>query len=256
MLGFNRTHHMLYVITDPENREMKEWTRALRAKYRGDGTFTKLDWDRLLGDCQAAIDYPSALFAADLAQLYPDTKVIMVNRDPEKWYESVSETVAALGVRKSLADTVRGLWCYLWNQRTKEMATFWDEIENAHGRYDHFKEKQKAIDFMLNSYDECRKVVDEERRLEWKVQDGWAPLCKHLGVDVPMVEDPKTGKMVEAPFPRVNDRAAFQANMKTSASSMMELANATFFDTLGRGATLGVLGYGAYVLYKVVQARR
>ena len=49
MLGFNRTHHMVRVITDDEGREVKEWTRALRAKYRGQGTFTKLDWDRLLG---------------------------------------------------------------------------------------------------------------------------------------------------------------------------------------------------------------
>ncbi|OAR00929.1 hypothetical protein LLEC1_00609 [Akanthomyces lecanii] len=43
MLGFNRTHHMIYVVTDTENREMREWTRALRAKYRNSGTFTKLD---------------------------------------------------------------------------------------------------------------------------------------------------------------------------------------------------------------------
>lgn len=51
MLGFNRTHHMIHVVGDTENREMREWTRALRAKYRNSSTFTKLDWDRLLGDC-------------------------------------------------------------------------------------------------------------------------------------------------------------------------------------------------------------
>ncbi|KAJ6784033.1 hypothetical protein PWT90_00320 [Aphanocladium album] len=255
MLGFNRTHHMIHVVTEPDGREMKEWTRALRAKYRHDGTFTKLDWDRLLGDCQGAIDYPSVLFAADLAQLYPDAKVVMLNRDPEKWYESVSETVAAVQQSGSgLLNKLRGLYCYLLHPRMQVQAAFWGEIDHAQGNYDHYKEKDKAIAFMKKSYDEVRAVVDDDRRIEWCVQDGWEPLCKHLGVNVPRVEDPETGKMVVAPFPRVNDRAAFQANIARWRSRVLGEAHETVYSFLGRSVTVGALGYGAYVAWKMVAA--
>lgn len=257
MLGFNRTHHMIHVVMDPEGCEMAEWTRALDAKNRGDsGSFTKRDWDRLLGDCQACIDYPSALFAADLAQLYPDAKVVMVNRDPDKWYESVSETVAAIHTRPGLVRKAQRLWCWLLSARTREGAAFWRAIGVAEGNYNHFTEKDKAIAFMLRTYDECRAVVDEHRRIEWSVQDGWEPLCRHLGVDVPLVQDPVTGNMVTAPFPRINDRAMFQQNVERGAARMLAEANEVLFGLLGRGAVLGAVGYGAWTLWKMAAAAR
>ncbi|KAM3478608.1 hypothetical protein MY5147_002120 [Beauveria neobassiana] len=255
MLGLNRTHHMIHVITDYEGREMQEWTRALRAKYRGDGTFTKLDWDRLLSDCQGCIDYPSALFAADLAQLYPEAKVVMLNRDPDKWHESMCETVAAIGAHMSLARKLQQLYCYLFNGGTRSSASFWREINHAEGGYDLVTEKDKAIAFMKRKYDECRNVVDEERRFEWKVQDGWEPLCKHLGVEVPVVEDPKTGKMVKAPFPRINDRKTFKQNVELKMALVVAETNNIVFSLLGRGVTLAAVGCGAYTMWRLVAAR-
>jgi hypothetical protein len=38
-----------------------------------------------------------------------------------------------------------------------------------------------------------------ERLLVYEVREGWEPLCRFLGVDVP-----------DALFPRLNDRLAFQ----------------------------------------------
>lgn len=255
MLGLNRTHHMIHVLSDTESREMGEWTRALRAKYRNSGTFTKLDWDRLLGDCQGVIDYPSALFAADLAQLYPDAKVVMLNRDPERWYESVSETVAAFQ-SPGLARRARMLYCYLFAPRMRDVAAFWTEIHHAEGGYDHFREKEKAIAYMRQSYDECRAVVEEARRIEWTVQDGWEPLCEHLGVEVPRVRDESTGEMVTAPFPRINDRAMFRQNVEKGAQDMTARANEAVFGVLGRSVVLGAAGYVAYVAWRIAAARR
>ncbi|KAM3508560.1 hypothetical protein MY11210_006668 [Beauveria gryllotalpidicola] len=255
MLGLNRTHHMIQVGTDPDRRERQEWTRALRAKYRGKGTFTKLDWDRLLGDCQGCIDYPSALFAADLAQLYPGAKVVMLNRDPDKWHESMCETLATLRAQSSLVSQLRQLYCYLFNGQMRDRASFWREIQHAEGGYDLVAEKDKAIAFMKQKYDECRDAVEEERRIEWTVQDGWEPLCKHLGVEVPMVEDRGTGKLVEAPFPRVNDRNMFQQNMELYMAHMVAETNDVVFSLLGRGVTLAAMGYGAYTVWRMAAAR-
>ena len=44
-----------------------------------------------------------------------------------------------------------------------------------------------------------RGKVPKERLLEWYVEDGWEPLCKFLGKEIPKV-----------PFPRANDAAAFE----------------------------------------------
>lgn len=255
MLGFNRTHHMLHVHTDQEGFEMPEWTRALKAKYRGEGTFTKLDWDRLLGDCQGVVDYPSAFFVSDLAQLYPDAKVVILNRDPEKWYESVSETVTLI-TRPSFGRICTLMYASLFDKRVRDMKAFWKEVSHAEGNYDHFAEKDKAIAFMQEKYDECRRVVAPERRIEFKVQDGWEPLCRHLGVEVPMVEDPETGRMVVAPFPRVNDRALFKGNVDRGLKKALDRANEAVFGLLGRGVVVGAVGWAAYVGWKMYGVRR
>ncbi|TQV91920.1 NAD dependent epimerase/dehydratase [Cordyceps javanica] len=260
MLGFNRTHHMTDVIGDGDGREAREWTRAIRAKYRGEGKpLSRRDWDRLLGDCQACVDFPSALFAADLARLYPEAKVVMVNRDPDKWYESLRSTVAASPAAMTWAGVAREAaraYSWLLCRRTREMARFWLAILFAAGTHEHFRDRDAAVAFMRSSYDECRAAVAEDRRIEWSVQDGWEPLCRHLGVDVPRVRDPVTGDMVPAPFPRVNDRAQFGQHSARDTGLMVADANQVLFGLIGRGVALAALGYGAHVVWKAVSAGR
>lgn len=48
-------------------------------------------------------------------------------------------------------------------------------------------------------YAGIRAKTPKERLLEFKLSDGWGPLCQFLGKDVPDVE-----------FPRINDAADFQ----------------------------------------------
>lgn len=43
-----------------------------------------------------------------------------------------------------------------------------------------------------------RGLVPEDKRLEWTVQDGWEPLCKFLGKDIP-----------DEPFPHTNTAAGW-----------------------------------------------
>ncbi|KAJ2973393.1 hypothetical protein NQ176_g6633 [Zarea fungicola] len=103
---------------------------------------------------------------------------------------------------------------------------------------------------MKKNYDEVRRVVAEERRIEWKVQDGWEPLCRHLGVDVPMVEDEKTGKMVVAPFPRVNDRESFKKMSKNGMDIQVAQANALLYGLMGKGVAVGAIGYALFMAWK------
>ncbi len=48
--------------------------------------------------------------------------------------------------------------------------------------------------------------LNETEYLEFNVRDGWEPLCKFLGKDVP-----KDAEGKPKPFPQVNDRATFGA---------------------------------------------
>lgn len=45
------------------------------------------------------------------------------------------------------------------------------------------------------------EIVPKERLLNFKIEEGWAPLCESLGRDIP----------VGVPFPRVNEVEALKA---------------------------------------------
>jgi hypothetical protein len=105
-------------------------------------------------------------------------------------------------------------------------------------------EKEKALAFYDRYYDEWRKEIPKERVLEYRVQDGWGPLCKHLGVPVPMVE--VNGRMVEAEYPRLNDGASMLAAAKSKCRAMRKRV---FWRLAGWVQTVGFVGLLAYVLF-------
>ena len=48
-----------------------------------------------------------------------------------------------------------------------------------------------------------RTLVPKERLLDFRVEEGWPPLCAFLGVPVP-----------DVPFPRINDKTAMSVAIK------------------------------------------
>ncbi|KAI0451207.1 hypothetical protein F5B21DRAFT_528191 [Xylaria acuta] len=55
----------------------------------------------------------------------------------------------------------------------------------------------KAHEGYERYFNRVRKTIPPERRLEYKLGDGWEPLCAFLGKEVP-----------DVPFPRLDDREA------------------------------------------------
>lgn len=70
--------------------------------------------------------------------------------------------------------------------------SLWDEPEG----------RQIWIDAYRHAHEEARALVPEHQRLEYKLEQGWAPLCKFLDVEEPDVE-----------FPQMNDSGSFEAKM-------------------------------------------
>lgn len=106
-------------------------------------------------------------------------------------------------------------------------------------------EKEKVLAFYHHYYNEWRREIPRERVLEYSVQDGWGPLCEHLGVPVPMTE--VGGRMVEAEFPRLNDGASMRA---AAGMKMRAMRRRVFWRVLGWVQLVALLWLLAYILYQ------
>lgn len=228
-----------------------EWTRAIQYKYQGKGTWTDDDFHRLLSQSQSCSDVPAALFAVELAELYPDAKVVILNRDAEKWYDSVLNSVAnnMAGPPKTPWGFLFSMYLLAFDPEFRAMVSFFKVLFSVGLPFDHAKEKDKAIAWYHERYAEFRAKIPKERCLEFKVQDGFGPLCEFLGVDVPKVKDAETGKMVDAEYPRLNDRATFNKRSGAAKALALKRANRNMFTFIGKVAVYGGLGYLAWLQY-------
>ncbi len=68
-----------------------------------------------------------------------------------------------------------------------------------------FADRQYAIDIFNRHNEEVKRFVPPERLLVYDVKEGWEPLCRFLGVDVP-----------DEPFPRVNSGDNLVHNIRTA----------------------------------------
>ncbi|RCI10132.1 hypothetical protein L249_8605 [Ophiocordyceps polyrhachis-furcata BCC 54312] len=249
MLGFHDCYHMHSVMQNQmDHPDM--WARAIEAKFAGKGTFTRADWDRLLGHYQACCDVPAAFFSTELAEMYPEAKVVVLNRDPNKWYESALHTVHKAITDTPLSTKIIQLYCFALDEQTRSWARFLKVMKTYCLDFDHGKERDKAIAWFEGQYKECHDRIPAERCLEYTIKDGWEPLCEHLGVPIPTIKDPRTGEVVEAPFPRINDRESFQINVKRGLKRSLSRANKNAVMLVGRLAMVSMVAYGAYTMWK------
>ncbi|GIJ90382.1 hypothetical protein Asppvi_009336 [Aspergillus pseudoviridinutans] len=132
------------------------------------------DWDKVFEKHDAAVGWPSAAFWEQLVEKYPDAKVILTVRDAESWYDSmegvlnVTRASADFDLPKQMADTMAMIRAIIKNGVLKNFDDRKAMIEDFHARNELIK-----------------RTVSPDRLLVFKAQDGWEPLCKFLGVDVP-----------------------------------------------------------------------
>ena len=190
MLGFGPCYHMRNVLADMEG-ELPKWEAAMA----GDA-----DWEAIFGDARSTCDWPSAAFAKELSEYYPDAKVVLTVRDPQGWVKSMRETVWAIyygdSVMHHLCDA-RYLIDPLWKRFIDLMIPMiWEGDAALAG--DTQSDEGFAALFHRHT-DRIRADIPAERLLVWDPRDGWEPLCAFLDVDVP-----------DEPLPRVNDTSAFK----------------------------------------------
>ena len=175
-LGFGPCYHMSEVFAGAR-RNVPLWLDAI------DG---RPDWDAVFEGFHSTTDYPACTYWRELAEHYPRAKVILTVRDPDTWFDSVSETIFSDGMQASLRGSPTG-----------------DMMQGV--IFDAFGERLRDRDFMTEWFiRRNREVIDAlppERLLVFSPKEGWEPLCGFLGVPVP-----------NEPFPRINSRDELNAH--------------------------------------------
>ncbi len=166
-LGFGPCYHMVEVINNPQH--VSFWHAA--AEQEGD-----LDWLAVFSGYRAAVDWPSTRFVLHLANsVYSEARVILTERDPEKWYQSASQTIYPFAYRDlNAVDEQQKPFLRMVRKLIFE-DTFHNRFEDA--------------DFAINIYQQHVKAVKRqiapERLLTFSVADGWEPLCEFLRCEIP-----------------------------------------------------------------------
>lgn len=184
-LGFAPCYHMLEVFERPD--DVRRWTAAVRGEA--------VDWTELFAGYRATMDWPACTFWRTLTEVYPAARVVLSVRDPERWYESMRNTIHQVFLRQlSVPEApTPGLEHYL------EMvdALLWQRTFG--GR---FEDRDHAMDVFRRHSADVIEGVPPERLLVYELGQGWEPLCAFLGVRVP-----------DEPFPHLNDTASFRARV-------------------------------------------
>jgi len=174
MLGTGKSYHMTDVLQNPER--VKTWIGVAN----GDA-----DWDAIFEGYGSSVDYPGCTFWTQLADHYPDAKIILTVRDPERWYESVNETIMS----QMLVEGTKGS---PFGELMQKIV--WGTVDNR------MQDRDFMISYFENRNKEIIEAVPEDRLLVFEVKQGWGPLCEFLGLPVP-----------DADFPHINSREETRA---------------------------------------------
>ena len=210
------------------------WQDAFAAKYDGVGTFGREQWDQLFGHCMAVCDWPAVAFAKELIEAYPEAKVLMTTRDVDSWHASTLKTVDWRANDPELKAVARFDWgAGLYQPMLRK---FWDVF--FYGDFEKHG-KQRYIDY----YDEVRSYVPKENLLEYRMGEGWKPLCDFLEVPVP------EGRK----FPRTNDTDGFVDRCK--ARNRAQMMNVAFRCLVVGGSVAATVFSAAMTIRRFVGSR-
>lgn len=219
-LGFGPTYHMEELVRHPSH--VARW-RALAAT----GT---TDWTRLFAGYRSGVDFPVSCAWRELTDAYPEAKVVLTVRDPERWWASTAATI--FPARTMFPGWLRRLVPIADHYLAMNDELVWDGIFD--GR---FADRTYAIEGFERHVREVQATIPADRLLTFDVAEGWGPLCRFLEVPEPTT-----------PFPRVNDAASMRRRITAvrivsralvPSAAVAVAVGATVLSRSGRGAARG-----------------
>ena len=180
-LGVGPCYHMIEVLRAPERGQ--HWLEGAQTGSH--------DWDAIFHGYRSALDWPTAAYWRELAERYPDAKVLLSLRDADRWHDSVMNTLYLMMTKdppeqapETLQDFARAMYALIFEK------TFGGRLEDrTHATRIFEAHNQAVID-----------AVPASRLLVYRPGDGWDPLCRFLDVPVP-----------DEDFPHRNDTAEYRS---------------------------------------------
>ncbi len=143
-----------------------------------------VDWEIVFDGYKSQVDWPGAHVLRELAEAFPDAKVVHTVRPEEKWCASFGKTIGKLMARYEelpLPPHIRDILS-AWNDLAGK-STFGGVLDD----------KEVALAADRRRTEEVRDALPADRLLVFDVAEGWEPLCAFLKVEVP-----------DEPFPHHN----------------------------------------------------
>lgn len=178
-LGFGPCHHMHEIVENPE--QVAYW-QALAAGH-------SVDWAEVFRGYRSQVDWPGAHVWRELAEAFPEAKVVHTVRPEEKWWASFDRTIGKLMARYQELPLPPHIHDILkaWNDLAGQ-GTFGGVLDDKNVGLAAYRKRTSDV----------REALGPDRLLVFDVAEGWGPLCDFLGVDVP-----------DEDFPHHNLRADF-----------------------------------------------
>ena len=175
-LGFGPCHHMDEVLANGD-QQIPLWNAAFAGQP---------DFEAIYDGYRAAVDWPTAAYWRELADAYPDARVILSTRTAESWAASFSDTILTiLSAPETWPEPARP-----WLEMVTDVV-----IDRSLGG----KTGRDDLIAAFEAHESAIKAgVAPERLLVFDVRAGWEPLCRFLDKPVP-----------SSPFPRTNSKDEF-----------------------------------------------
>ncbi|KRA83807.1 sulfotransferase family protein [Altererythrobacter sp. Root672] len=170
-LGFGPCYHMSEVFAGGR-RNVPLWLDVIEGRP---------DWDAVFDGFESTTDYPACTYWRELAEHYPEAKVVLSVRDADSWFDSVTETIFSQGMQASLAGSPL---------ETMMQGVVFDRFKGGD-----ILDREFMTDWFVRRNQAVCDALPPERLLVFSPKEGWEPLCTFLDVPVPY-----------GPFPRVNSR--------------------------------------------------
>ena len=174
-LGLGPCYHMVECIP----RGPEHWQKWI------DAATGKPDWDDLFDGFASTVDFPACTSYKALADYYPDARVVLTVRDPERWFESTQDTIFAPH--------------WIEHLRSIEMGKFIQLTVNDYLQ-DRMHDREHLIRRFNEHIEDVKRSIPASRLLVFNVKEGWGPLCDFLELPEPDTE-----------LPYVNDTEAMKA---------------------------------------------
>tara|TARA_Y100000590_G_scaffold410555_1_gene503728 strand:+ start:1029 stop:1754 length:726 start_codon:yes stop_codon:yes gene_type:complete len=176
------SYHMQNILLN--KKDAKKWHNSIFLHNE------KFNWDDIYKGYGACLDFPSCNYYKELMEAYPNAKVILTVRDAQSWVKSwnvLNNQILKSFTFRFLAKIPKTSFKLQKDIHNKMILGPQGAFQGAISDEDRMKKFDEWNKSVI-------KYVPKERLLVYQVSDGWGPLCKFLGAEIPNMKFPYKNK--------------------------------------------------------------